>query len=235
MGYVKEVVKYTYRGQSVSSYCKKHGLSYNSIYSKIKKGLPIEEIITQAHKKYPKYYKEIDTKKENWEQIFDTQYEVSSEGRVRRYVANHPMIKKPFYRYLTPYKKTAYKGKFKTAYIQIMVKAGKEYKLQRLVAHHFIRPLTKNDVVINKNGMWDCSVDNLKIISKSESGKRTGHLSRQRKIVMIENGMIKQVFKSTREAEKELYISRQTVSDYCNGKTKKPMYDLKWADELVGD
>ena len=172
---------------------------------------------------------------EMWKQIHDTQYEVSNLGRVRHYITNHPMIKTPFYRYLTPYKKVKYHGKFKTAYIQIMVKAGKEYKLSRLVAHHFIRPLTKNDVVITKNGMWDCRVDNLKIITKSESGKRTGHLSRQRKIVLIEKDMIKMTFKSTREAEKELYISRQTVSDYCNNKVKKPMFNLKWADELVGD
>ena len=172
---------------------------------------------------------------EIWKQIENTDYEVSNLGRVRRYVTNHPMIKKPFYRYLTPYKKISYKGKHKTAYIQIVVHADKVYKLQRLVAHYFIRPLTKNDVVINKNNIYDCRVENLKIISKSEHGKKTGHLARQRKIALIEKGVIKKIFKSTREAEKELYISRQTVSDYCNGKVAKPMYNLRWADSLVGD
>jgi hypothetical protein len=177
-------------------------------------------------------YQELEVKEmEQWKQIGDTQYEVSNLGRVRHYVTNHPMIKKPFYRYLTPYDKKRY-NKDKTRYNQRMVKAGKEYKLARLVAHHFIRPLTKNDVVVHKDSKSDFSASNLEIISKQEHGKRTGHLSRQRKIALLKNGVIHKVFRNTREAEKELYISRQTVSDYCNKKVKKKMYDLRWCDEL---
>lgn len=33
---------------------------------------------------------------------------------------------------------------------------------------------------------------------------------------------------SARDAAKDLYISNQTVCDYCNQKTKKPLYDLRW-------
>ena len=36
-------------------------------------------------------------------------------------------------------------------------------------------------------------------------------------------------YKGTREAGKALHISRQTVSDYCNGKVKKPMFKIRWA------
>lgn len=35
-------------------------------------------------------------------------------------------------------------------------------------------------------------------------------------------------YRSTREAAEKLHISRQTVSDYCNMKVKKPMFDLSW-------
>lgn len=45
-------------------------------------------------------------------------------------------------------------------------------------------------------------------------------------IVDMEN---KCFYKGTREAGKALHISRQTVSDYCNGKVKKPMFKIRWA------
>lgn len=32
---------------------------------------------------------------------------------------------------------------------------------------------------------------------------------------------------------KNLFISRQTVSDYCNKRVENPMYDLYWGDELI--
>ena len=48
----------------------------------------------------------------------------------------------------------------------------------------------------------------------------------QRLIYDMEN---KCFYKGTREAGKALHISRQTVSDYCNGKVKKPMFKIRFA------
>lgn len=47
------------------------------------------------------------------------------------------------------------------------------------------------------------------------------------------NGIIKKVFQGTRDAAKQLFISKQTVSDYCNKKVAKPMYELYWAKDLI--
>ena len=51
--------------------------------------------------------------------------------------------------------------------------------------------------------------------------------------IFCNGGVISKIFKGTREAADKLIISRQTVSDYCNGKVEKPMYKLYWADELI--
>ena len=45
--------------------------------------------------------------------------------------------------------------------------------------------------------------------------------------------MIEKIFNGTRDAASQLFISRQTVSDYCNRKVAKPMYKLYWANELI--
>lgn len=51
---------------------------------------------------------------------------------------------------------------------------------------------------------------------------------------MLDNeGVISKVFKGTRDAADKLFISRQTVSDYCNKRVKNPMYKLYWADEFI--
>jgi hypothetical protein len=66
----------------------------------------------------------------------------------------------------------------------------------------------------------NCSADNLIIISKSEHGKRTGHLSRSQKI--IANGV---EYMSVRACAKALFVSYQTLLDYINGKYSHSVLD----------
>lgn len=73
----------------------------------------------------------------------------------------------------------------------------------------------------------DNAAVNLKAVSRNELGVLYGGRTRMRKLVYdIEKNCF---YKGTREAGKALNISRQTVSDYCNGKVKKPMFKLRWA------
>ena len=75
----------------------------------------------------------------------------------------------------------------------------------------------------------ELDLKNIKIMSKSECSSITGKMARGSKSVgLYENGKLKRKYSSTREAAKHLYLSYQTVSDYCNQKVKKPMMDLRW-------
>lgn len=49
-----------------------------------------------------------------------------------------------------------------------------------------------------------------------------------RPVVEVENGKIIRKWSSIRKAAKDLYLTRQTVANYCNNKTKKKQFNLKW-------
>lgn len=155
---------------------------------------------------------------ELWKQIqYDLRYEVSNLGRFRK------KNKVKGYRYLKPYKKHN---------LYVVKMNGKEYNCARLVANAFIKPLKSNEQVYHKNGLqFDNFYRNLEILTPKVLGKKVGHLSRSKRVVEIKNNEIIRSWRSSRKAEKELFISRQTISDYCNNKTKKKMYNLMWEDD----
>ena len=134
------------------------------------------------------------------------------------------------YRYL----KTFRKGSIQVIKLHIDEK-GKDYNVAKLVIETFNRKLKAEEVAYHKNGIIsDNRLSNLQITTRSEAGKRTGWQSHRKSIVMLDNeGVIIKVFKGTRDAAKNLFISRQTVSDYCNKRVENPMYDLYWGDELI--
>lgn len=154
-----------------------------------------------------------------WRQIEDTNYYIDVNGRIKKVYKNKNQ------KILRTYRKGS---------IQIIKINGKQRNVARLVVESFYRKLKKDEVVVHVNGIiLDNRLENLKIMKKKEAGKITGALAKQKTILLMENGEIKQIFKGTREAEKKLFISRQTVSDYCNDKVKHKMYDLIWADKLI--
>lgn len=153
---------------------------------------------------------------EKWVSIeYDPRYEVSNFGRFRKKL-------KTKYRYLLPFKKRR---------LFVVKINNKTYIASRLVAHYFIKPLSKGDRVYHKNKIpSDNFYKNLKVLSISECSKRTGHLSNSRAVIKLEKGEIVGRWRSARQAAKDLYISRQTVCDYCNKKTRKPLMELMWED-----
>ena len=155
---------------------------------------------------------------ERWKHIsYDSRYEVSNFGRFRK---KNP---KNGYRYLKPFRK----------HNLFLVKIkDKDMNCARLVANAFIKELSTSDRVHHKNGIeFDNHYQNLEVISLKRLGKLTGHISRSQRVVLIEKQEIVKTWRSSREAAKDLFISYQTVSDYCNGKVKKPMYKLMWEDD----
>lgn len=160
---------------------------------------------------------------EIWKQIEDSKYEVSNYGRFRKFYIHK-------YRYL----KTFRKGSQQIIKLHINGK-GKDYNVAKLVIESFKRKIKKNEVAYHKNGIIsDNRLSNLEILTRSEAGRKTGWQSRRQAVVMLDkDGTIEKVFNGTRDAASQLFISRQTVSDYCNKKVEKPMYKLYWANELI--
>lgn len=75
-------------------------------------------------------------------------------------------------------------------------------------------------------------LENIRILSIHEMSVLTGRTKRRkaRPVGQYENGSLIRKWDSARDAAKDLFVSRQTVSDYCNLKVKKPMYDLRWLE-----
>ena len=95
--------------------------------------------------------------------------------------------------------------------------ANKEHTVKNLVAKAFIPNYKPGDYVEVINGdPFDCHINNIRIYSKSEHGKRTGHKSSS--LPVIVNGLH---YRSIRTAAKSLHVSYQTLLDYMAGKHKK--------------
>lgn len=155
---------------------------------------------------------------ELWKSIeYDPRYEVSNYGRFRK---KNP---KNGYRYLKPFRK----GNL----FQVKIK-DKDMNCARLVANAFIKKLSKEDRVYHKNrNEANNYYHNLEIISLKELGKRTGYISRSQRVVEVKNDEIVREWTSARKAAKDLYVSHQTVMDYCNNKVKKPMVNIMWEED----
>ena len=154
---------------------------------------------------------------EIWRPIkYDPRYEVSLLGNFRKKLKNG-------FKELTPY----------YAHRRWVVKIkDKELSCARLVADAFVKRLTPEDRVYHKNKINnDNFYANLEVINLSELGKRTGHLAKERPVVEIKNNEIVRWWRSSKKAGKKLFMSYQTVCDYCNHKVDKPMYNLMWEDE----
>lgn len=105
---------------------------------------------------------------------------------------------------------------------------GKEYIAKNLIAAVFIRSYKKNDIVICNDGDFrNIRLDNLNIVQKKEYCKERT-TSKNAKVGLFENNELVQSYPSTRKAGSALFLSRQTICDYCNNKVKKPIYDLRW-------
>lgn len=100
-----------------------------------------------------------------------------------------------------------------------MVKISqKEMDACRIYVEHFVfkRKLDSfNDIVICESDTYD--INKIHIYTRSEYYKAK---STNKKIGYYENGKLKRVYASSREAAEDLYTNRQSVLDTCNGKSK---------------
>lgn len=159
---------------------------------------------------------------EKWKPIeYDTRCQVSNYGRFRK---QNP---KNGYKYLKPFRKRN---------IYLVKIKDKDMNCARLVANAFIKKLNKEDRVYHKNRIEnDNNYRNLEIISLKELGKRTGYISKSQRVAEVKDDEIIRSWSSARKAAKDLYISYQTVIDYCNNKVSKPMFNLMWEEDYFDE
>lgn len=50
-------------------------------------------------------------------------------------------------------------------------------------------------------------------------------------VIEVENGKIIRKWTSINKASKELYLTRQTIMNYCNNKTNKKQFNLMWESD----
>ena len=159
----------------------------------------------------------IERSNEYWKTIdYDNRYQVSNYGNFRKQIKNG-------YRYLKSFRKGNH---------FIIKIRDKEFTCARLVANYFIKHLESNDRVYHINKIEsDNYYKNLKIVNLVELGKLTGHISKSKRVVEIKNNEIERAWSSARKCALELFVSYQTVMDYCNKKVKYPMFHLMWEDD----
>lgn len=104
----------------------------------------------------------------------------------------------------------------------------KEVNARRLVWETFNGAIPEGYIVRNKHGYKTmCDIYNLECVPRIKE-QRLGGMARGKRVKDKDTGRI---YKSARTAEKYLHISAQSICDYCNGRIKKPLYNLEWFSE----
>lgn len=118
-----------------------------------------------------------------------------------------------------------YKKKHHSDYKYFCKISDHEIDIVRTLALCFLG-MKKNERCILRGNL---KLENINVMSIHECHHITGKMSKvNKKVGYYVDGKLTKKFRSARQAGKELYISYQTVSDYCNKKVKNPMMDLRW-------
>ncbi|MEO1780984.1 HNH endonuclease [Enterococcus diestrammenae] len=108
----------------------------------------------------------------------------------------------------------------------------REFPFQRVVWMTFKGPIPDGYFVVRKTKIKTLnSMQNLRLRSFAQHGKKTGGLASSKEVILMdEDGSILDSWISARKAAKDLFVSYQTVMDICNGKIKgKPIVNVRWA------
>lgn len=117
----------------------------------------------------------------------------------------------------------------------------KERTINSIMKRAYFNCDDKNYGVYHKNGVKaDCSYGNLKLVDAQTLGKLGGGKSTSKTVLKIckETNAILGIYPSARKAAKSHYVSRQTMSDYCNGRTKNtafPDFKFAWEQDMENE
>lgn len=146
------------------------------------------------------------------------------EKKGRKYFINsnckiYVIYKSGSKRYLSIYQKKNKPGKY---FCKI---SDHEIDVVRTLAINFLGMKKEQNCMIK--GKLELS--NIKVMDERECRRITGKMAKVNKPVgyFIDGRCVKK-FHSTRDAGKFLFMSYQTVSDYCNHRTHNRLLDLRW-------
>lgn len=171
---------------------------------------------------------------EVWKDIpgYDGRYQADKEGNIRRvFPSGKTRMMSQYHKRMTGSQRLVVK----------LTKDGKskEETVLNVIARTFLGPIPEGYVPYHKNGcQTENHLNNIAYITRRELGKLTGSASGRRSVVKIDpNGEIVDVYSSAREAARQNYLSRQAVTDRCNGIRKSAFapdgYAYAWEDSAV--
>lgn len=149
-----------------------------------------------------------------WKNIkgYGGRYQVCFTGDIRRV---YPSGKT---RLMTPYKKTGAKHQKilrELLFVKLTDSNGKakEVPVLKIMAEHFLPPPKPGQVPYHINGVvTDNWASNIGYISRSELGKKTGHISKAQAVVRIDrSGELVDSYRSAREAAKACFMSGESL------------------------
>lgn len=214
--------------------------SYKSKKIKInKKYYLIDE--NTSKKQLKEFYSNEKFQNEIWKEIEGSEgkFIISNYGRFKRLYKSTPEGK-----FLLPYFiATRNRNKHKQFIKVKFQRMYKEYNVARLVAYHFVDIYYTSDSVVRKSKsdkykyynyddltvyhknelIYDNYAGNLEWLDREDLAKKTAHKSKTKGTIVAKDaitGEIINYYRSTREVEKSLYVSKQAVSDSLNHKWK---------------
>ena len=159
-------------------------------------------------------------------------YQADKEGNIRKIYSNGKI------HIMTPYRK---KMSGSQRMVVKLTKDGKskEEIVMQLIAKTFLGPAPHGCVPYHKNGCQsENHLNNISYISRIELGRIFGANSNRQPVAKIgQNGEVVEIYSSAREAARKNYMSRQTITDRCNGKCKSAFspdgFAYAWDDSEV--
>ncbi len=156
-----------------------------------------------------------------WKQYRDTDYYLSPDGRIMR---RYKTMDRPLKGYM--HRRRSQKG----SDFWVFKAYGEEVKLANAMWETYRGRIPSGYCISHKNGIKTMNnIDNLICVKRKNLGSLTGGRTRMASTVIDRD--TGKIYRGTRQAGKSLHISRQTVSDYCNKRVKKPMFNLEWGDK----
>lgn len=171
---------------------------------------------------------------ETWKDIpgYDGRYQADKEGNIRRvFLSGKTKMMSQYHKRMS--------GSQRLVVKLTKDKKSKEEIVLSVIARTFLGPTPEGCVPYHKNGcQTENHLNNIAYISRRDLGKLTGSASSRQSVVKIDqNGEIVDVYSSAREAARQNYLSRQSVTDRCNGKCKSAFapdgYAYAWEDKAV--
>ena len=167
-----------------------------------------------------KAYLPADVGKNYWRDIpgYGGKYRASRNGDIQR------VFPSGLVRDMTPYRKKS-RVLRNRLFVKLTINGKpKEVPMLKIMAETWHGHRAGNLVPYHKNGIvTDNRADNIGFASRSELGKRTGHMTdRRRSVIKVSgDGEEVEIYRSARAAAKANNMSYQTVLDRCHNRVKK--------------